>query len=193
MLSLVLLVAACTSSSGTSSTSGAGGTGGGAGGAAGGSACPNPPALTAPSPACNTVTNGASAIPFTPGTGTPPVPAGGTVLDGVYYATNTSGYGSNVTQSGRKLTIVILGGGTQMLWAGEVRDATGATPTLSFTANATASISGTQIAMSVTCMSTAQSPLPAALSYTATANQLVLSLTTNGATAVTTYTRQGCP
>jgi hypothetical protein len=47
--------------------------------------------------------------------------------------------------------------------------------------------------MTTTCMSTAQSPLPAALDYTATATSLVLSLTTGGATSVTTYARQGCP
>jgi hypothetical protein len=190
-LAAVLLAAACTSSSGTSAT-GNGGSGGGGGGTGGGSACPNAPALTAPSPACNTVTNGATAIPFTTGTGTPPTPAGGTVVDGVYYATQASGY-NGATPAGRKLTIVILGGGTQMLWAGQVLDATGTTSALTFTANATASASGTQIAMSTTCMSTTMSPLPAALDYTATANQLVLSLTTNGATSVTTYTRQGCP
>lgn len=190
-----LSLAACTSSNGGSSTGAAGsggGSGGGAGGSGGGSACPNPPTLTAADPTCNTVTNGATAVPFTAKAGSPPTPAGGTIVDGVYYAVEAAGYG-NVTPSGRKLTIVILDGGTHMLWAGDVLDASAGAVLTSFRANATASASGTTINMTVTCPTGTTSPLPPALDYTATATQLVLSLTTNGATAVTTYARQGCP
>jgi len=194
-LALPLALIACNSSSGSSSTGTGGSAGGstGTGGSGGGAgACPNAPSLTAAAPACNTVTNGAAAVPFTAGTGTPPTAMGGPIDDGVYYATQASGYGS-ATPAGRRLTIVILGGGTQMLWAGDVLDATGTTTSLSFRANATASVSGTQISMTTTCSSASTSPLPPALDYTAPAGQLILSLTSNGATSVTTYTRQGCP
>jgi len=193
-LLVAVMAAACTSSSGGSPTgTGGGGAGGGGAGGGGGSAtCASAASFTAAAPDCNTVTNGATAVPFTAATGTPPAPMGGTIADGVYYATRAAGYGS-ATPAGRKLTIAILDGATRMLWAGDVLDASGTTTSLSFRADATAVVSGTQIAMTTTCSSASTSPLPAALDYTATSSGLVLSLTMNGATSVTTYARQGCP
>jgi hypothetical protein len=55
--------------------------------------CPGQPDLSAPSPACNTVTNNATAIPSTAATGTPPTLRGGSILDGLYEATKTEVYG----------------------------------------------------------------------------------------------------
>jgi hypothetical protein len=157
-----------------------------------GTTCPHPPDLTAAAPACNSVVNSAHAVPFTARTGTPPTPMGGMILDGVYVSTATEGWGA-VSPAGRRITIVVLGGATQMLWTGEVLDATGATVTLSFAANAHAAASGKQIAFTVDCSSSSPSPIPPALTYTATATQLILSLTNGADSSVTTYTRTGCP
>jgi hypothetical protein len=157
-----------------------------------GTACNHPPELTAAAPTCNSVVNSAHAVPFTARTGTPPTPAGGTIRDGVYVSTATEGWGA-VSAAGRRITIVVLGGATQMLWKGDVLDATGATVTLSFAANAHIAATGTQIAFTVDCSSSTPSPIPPALTYTATASQLILSLNSGADSSVTTYTRTGCP
>jgi hypothetical protein len=141
---------------------------------------------------CNTVSNDARAVPFTAATGTPPAPGGGTLVEGVYFATRAEGYGS-ATPAGRRLTLVILGGGTRMLWAGDVLDAAGGTTTLSFRATAAVTVSGSHLNVSTTCSSISPPPLPAVLAFTASGDQLVLSAETGGATSVTTYQRQGCP
>lgn len=154
--------------------------------------CTHPPDFTAAPPVCNSAVNSAQAVPFTARTGSPPVPSGGPIVDGVYVSTATEGYGA-VTPAGRRITIVVLGGASQILWTGEVLDATGATVTLSFAANTHASASGNQLAFTVDCSSTSPAPIPAALTYTATPGQLVLSLAKGADTSVTTYTRTGCP
>jgi hypothetical protein len=176
---------------------GAGGMGGaGAGGrGGGGGACPSPPDFTAAAPTCNTAPNGAGAVPFTAVTGTPPAPGGGVIVDGVYRSVRAEGYGS-VAAAGRRITIVVVGNGTQMLWTGEVLDATATTTTLSFAANAAvtpAAGTSTRIQLDTTCSSAATSPLPAALDFTATPSQMVLSLSSSAGTSVTTYQRSGCP
>jgi hypothetical protein len=187
------VAAGCTASAGTGGAGGsvvAAGTGG-----AGGASCPARPDLVAAAPACNTVVNAAPSVPFTMGTGSPPAPAGGAILDGLYEATRAEGFGS-VTPSGRRLTLVILDGATRMLWAGDVLDAAATTVTTSFRANATMTASGSQIAIAADCSSTtpSPSPLPAALGYTASGNTLLLSLIgSDGSGAVTTYARRGCP
>jgi hypothetical protein len=158
----------------------------------GSTTCPQPPDLTAASPVCNGAVNSAHAVPFTARTGAPPVPSGGPIVDGVYVSTATEGYGA-VTPAGRRITLVVLGGASQILWTGEVLDATAATVTLSFAANTHASATGNQLAFTVDCSSTSPAPIPAALTYTATAGQLVLSLANGANTSVTTYTRTGCP
>ena len=80
-----------------------------------------------------------------------------------------------------------------MLWNGEVLDATGATVTTSFKADAAVTAAGTRLA---TRRSTAgrrrPPPLPPALTTRFRAPISILSLTTNGSTAATTYTRRGC-
>src|SRR6185436_10714737 len=96
--------------------------------------CPAPSNLAAAAPACNTVTNAATAIPFTPGVGSAPAPMGGTLVDGLYEATRTELYGGT-TGSGRRITLDVTGGGTHILWVGEVLDATGTTVTTSFRAD----------------------------------------------------------
>lgn len=205
MLSATLLLGGCAANSATSVSDAASSDGtapdrtsidgsitdNAAGGDAG-TTCNHPPALTAAAPACNTVVNSAHAVPFTARTGTPPTPIGGTILDGVYVSTATEGWGA-VSPAGRRITIVVLGGATQMLWTGEVLDATGAAVTLSFAANAHAAATGSQIAFTVDCSSSTPSPIPPALMYTATSTQLILSLNNGADSSVTTYTRTGCP
>ncbi len=79
-----------------------------------------------------------------------------------------------------------------MLWTGEVLDANGAV-TLSFAASTRTAAAGNQLTFTVDCSSTSPSPIPPALTYTATSEQLLLSLTTGANTSMTTYTRTGCP
>jgi hypothetical protein len=87
----------------------------------------------------------------------------------------------------------VLDGGTRFLWAGDVLDATAMTTALSFRADTHVAAAGTQLAFTVDCSSSIPSPIPPALGYTASGDQLVLMLTSNGVTSVTTYTRAGCP
>jgi hypothetical protein len=142
-------------------------------------------------PACNTVTNAALAIPFTPGVGAAPAPAGGAIQDGLYEATRTEAYGA-ATGGGRRITFVITGGATRMLWAGEVLDATGATVTTSFRADTTIAVAGSRLSFTVDCASSTPSPIPPALDFTAAGQTLVLSLANGSTVAATTYTRRGC-
>lgn len=193
---LVVSLAACSSTGSQPVDSGASDSGsptdrsGGSDG--GGTTCLNQPDLTAPTPTCNRAVNSARAVPFMARTGSPPAPTGGVIADGVYVSTAAEGYGT-ITPAGRRITLVVLGGATKMLWTGEVLDATGATVSLAFTANTDMLASGNQIMFTVGCASTSPPPVPAALTYTATAGQLVLSLTKGADTAVTTYMRTGCP
>jgi len=194
------LVAIGCGSSGGGGTGGSGGGNSGTGGAtgtggSGSGACAARPDLIAASPTCDNVTNSATAIGFTALTGAAPAPAGGTVLDGLYESTKTGTYGAT-SGTGRRITFVmttLTGGARHMLWNGEVLDATGANVTTSFKADATVTIAGTQITNStVNCGSPSPPPLPAAFDYTVSGSDLILSLTTNGSTAATTYTRRGC-
>jgi hypothetical protein len=157
-----------------------------------GVACPHPPDLTTAAPRCNSVVNAAQVLPFQARTGTPPAPAGGAIADGIYVSTGAEGWGAAFAY-GRRITIVVLGGATQMLWNGEVLDPNGATVTLSFAVNARTVASDNQIQFTVDCSSASPSPVPPVLTYTAIGDQLALSLTTAGGTSVTTYTRTGCP
>lgn len=203
IVSLALVSIACSS---TSNGGGSGGsTGNGSGGNTGGGgsisldsgtgACAPRPGLIATAPTCDTVVNNATAIGFTALTGTAPAPAGGTVLDGLYESTKTGAYGAT-TGGGRRITFVLTtlaDGSKHMLWNGEVLDATGANVTLSFKADATVTLAGTQITnATVNCGSPSPPPLPAAFDYTVSGSDLILALTTNGTTAATTYTRRGC-
>ncbi len=179
-------------------SSGSGGGSGGNSGAGGainldsgtGACAPQPGLINATT--CDNVVNSATAIPFTPLTGTQPVPTGGTVLDGLYESTKTGVYGAT-TGNGRRITFVIttLADSTKhMLWNGEVRDATGANVTATLQADVTVTIAGTQITNTkINCGATAL--LPPAFDYTVSGSDLILSLSSS--MAATTYTRRGCP
>jgi hypothetical protein len=158
---------------------------------AGGGACPARPDLVTAAPTCTTLANSATAIPFTPATGTAPAPAGGTIADGLYESTRTEAYGTTAG-NGRRITFVILEGATRMLWNGEVLDATGATVQASFRADTGISVSGTRIDFTASCVSTSPSPIPASLDFSVSGMNLVLSLATGNTVAATTYTRRGC-
>jgi hypothetical protein len=188
----MMLSAGCGSSSTGGGGGGVGGSNaGGSGGSGGSSACPARPDLIAAAPACDTVVNSAAAIPFTALAGTAPLPAGGTILDGLYESTKTGAYGAT-TGTGRRITFVIVEGGTRMLWAGEVLDGAGTGVQTSFRANASISVSGTRINVTADCVSTPTSPLPAAFDFTVSDSDLVLSLASGSTTLATTYTRRGC-
>jgi hypothetical protein len=192
-LTTALVAVGCGSSNGGSGSGGSGGGNSGAGGAGGSGtgACAARPDLIAAAPACDNVTNSATAIPFTALTGAQPAPTGGTVLDGLYESTKTGVYGST-TGNGRRITFVVttLADGTKhMLWNGEVRDATGANVTATLKADVTVMIAGTQIAnTTINCGATAL--LPPAFDYSVSGSDLILSLSSS--MAATTYTRRGC-
>jgi hypothetical protein len=150
-------------------------------------ACPPRPDLAAAAPTCSNLVNSATAIPFTAAAGTAPTPAGGTIQDGLYESTRTEGFGGTAG-GGRRITFVITSGATRMLWAGEVLDAAGVTVTAQFRADTAISVSGTRVNFTTTCVSTTPSPIPPALDFTVSGQDLVLSL----GNAVTTYTRRGC-
>jgi hypothetical protein len=166
----------------------------GCGGSSSGTAdagCPTPVDFASAAPACNTLPNSATAIPFTPGVGTAPASTGGALLDGLYESTRTEIYGG-VTGFGRRITLDITGGGTRILWVGEVLDVTGKTVMSSFRVDTAVEVQGTKLAFTASCVSTDPSPIPAALDFTATPQTLAMSLTNSVGTAVTTYTRRGC-
>jgi hypothetical protein len=186
---------ACGSSSPPST--GGGGGGGGGGGAAGGAggmdaACGPEPGLDLGLPTCNMLTNGAPSVPFTANPGSPPTFAGRAIQDGLYFATTVEGYGT-AAAAGRRLTLAITGGGTQLFWNGDVLDGTAQNIEETFAANATAAPAGSTLTLTTTCASVSPSPLPPSMSYTASATALVLAVLNGGTNvAVTTYTRQGC-
>jgi hypothetical protein len=157
--------------------------------------CPARPDLVEGAPSCNTLVNAATAVPFTMATGTAPTPAGGAILDGLYESTRAEAYGAT-SGNGRRISFLVStsGGATRMLWVGEVLDAGGTSVVASFRANTNISVSsgGTQINFVSNCVSSTPSPIPAALDFTVSGANLVLSLASGSTTAVTTYTRRGC-
>jgi hypothetical protein len=183
---------------GTVATAGLGacngkGTSADAGADTGATVCPLRPDLTAAAPVCNTIQNNAPHVPFTALNAAPPTPmGGGPIQDGVWSSIEASGYG-NVPQTGRSTTIVILGGGTEWLWSGEVLDAAGMpmSPPATFQANASATVSGNTISFTTTCSSTPTSPLPPSLEFSYGGRYFFLALTTASGTSVTTYAPQG--
>lgn len=189
---------ACGSSSPPST--GGGGIGGGGGGGATGSGgmggvdagCAPEPNLDLGPPTCNMLTNSAPSVPFTADPGSPPAFGGGAIEDGLYFVTTVVGTGTT-TPTGRRLTLAITGGGTQLFWNGDILDGTAQNIEETFAANTRASSSGSTLSLTTACASVSPSPLPASMGYTATAGTLILGVTTSSTnTAVTTYTRQGC-
>jgi hypothetical protein len=148
-------------------------------------------------PPCNAIANRAPAIPYTPGGGAPML-GGGAIVDGVYHATRTEGFG-DAPAVGVHLTLEVSNNGRTFAWAGDLLDAAGMIATSSLTGNATVSVSGTWLAVATTCSSAtrpAPSPLSATMVFSATPTALVLAARDEqGAiTSVTTYTRQaGAP
>jgi hypothetical protein len=150
---------------------------------------PLPPAPPASPPAlCNTIPNDAKPVPYTPKAGPLPAFAGGPIEDGLYRATRAEGYG-DVDPNGRRMTLAVSGGGTELAWSGEMLDAAGVTSLATLRANARATATGSRLDLTTTCSSRSPSPIPARLSYTARPGTLVLGLVDAGGDFVTTYER----
>lgn len=139
-------------------------------------------------PACNAIKNEATPVPFTAKSGPLPVLAGGPLEDGVYQATRAEGYGA-VAASGRRMTLAVSAGGTELGWSGDVLDAAGATVLASIHANARVTASGNRLDLTTICSSVSPDPLPARMAYAARPGELVLGLVEAGGGFVTTYTR----
>jgi hypothetical protein len=196
-LAMLVLGVGCTTTAGTGGQGGGGGNGpvtaidsGGdvaRGQDTGAGTCPARPDLVVAAPECNSVVNSATAVGFTSTDASAPAPMGGTILDGLYEATRTEGYGTT-SGTGRRITFVVVEGATRILWAGEVIAAT----TAAFRADTRIKTSGTQINFTADCVSTMPSPIPDVLDYTVSGANLVLSLVNGEAVTATTYTRRGC-
>jgi hypothetical protein len=167
-------------------------------------ACPNPPNLTTNDGNCNNVPFPTKRVPFTVGTGTAPTFAGGKLVDGLYVAIKSEGWGVT-TGTGRQMSIVLLNGGTTLLWSGQTLNADGSGDVDAGTvglawlrANYTVSIaSQNTLALGENCKAGTASG-PPTLFFTATTTdppQLLLAnaQATNPTGSVTTYERQGCP
>lgn len=154
--------------------------------------CPLSPSLLQVPPACNIVANNAPAVPFKPGIGTLPSPAGGLIRDGLYQTTASAGWGA-VTPVGRKSTLVVSNHATRFLWNEEVLDAEAKNVTMAYRLAATTRVVGTQIEVAVDCSSVTPAPVPAALNFTGSGAQLQLMMVTGSNVMVTSYTRTGCP
>ncbi len=195
-LALAGLALGCNSSNGTP-----GGSGNDAGQDHGGTqtqdtgsnpgACPARPDLPAAAPMCTTLANTAQAVQFTALAGTAPTPAGGAIQDGYYVATSTGSYGAT-SGTGRRLTFVITESATRMFWSGDVLAANDGGVATSFRADTAISVSGTRITFTPSCVSTTPSPLPPALDFTVSGQELFLSLANGATVAETRYTRMGC-
>ena len=151
--------------------------------------CPGAPDFSSAA-ACNTVVNDATAVAFTAGAGSAPTFTGGTIVDGVYHAAKAEAWGAS-TGTGRRMTIVVLEGGTKFYYSGEVLTEQGGVGT-TIVATTSASTVGNQLKQTTLCL-TGSAQIPDAESYTATSSELVLSITQGSVVSVTTYARVGCP
>jgi hypothetical protein len=169
-------------------------------------ACPGSSGLITNDGTCNNVPFPTTRVPFTVRNDTAPTFAGGTLVDGLYTAIKAEGWGVS-TGAGRQMGIVLLNGGTTMLWFGQTlnRDGSGdvdAGTTGLYWLRADYDLafeSPNILALTPTCEA-GTTYGPPKLLYTATATdppQLLLanaSPTSGSPTgAVTTYERQGCP
>jgi len=106
--------------------------------------------------------------------GSAPTFTGGTIVDGVYHAAKAEAWGAS-TGTGRRMTIVVLEGGTKFYYSGEVLTEQGGVGT-TIVATTSASTGGNQLNQT-TLRLTGSAQIPAAESYTATSSGLVLSIT----------------
>lgn len=166
--------------------------------------CPNSASLITSDGTCNNVPFPTSRVPFDVRSDTPPTFSGGTLVDGLYAAIEAEGWDVS-TGSGRQMGIVLMNGGTTMLWFGQTLNRDGSGDVDAGTvglywlrANYELSIESPNIlALSPTCED-GTTYGPDKLLYSATATdppQLILADPgrSNPASAVTTYERQGCP
>ena len=166
--------------------------------------CPNPPNLTTRDGTCNLVPFPTIRVPFTTGAGSAPAFSGGTLVDGLYTAIKAEGW-NTTTGYGRQMGLVLLDGGTTMLWFGQTLNADGSGDVDAGTsglvwlrANYNIAVTS-QNTLTLTSQCAAGTTTgPATLLYTATMTdppQLILANPTasNPAGAVTTYERKGCP
>jgi hypothetical protein len=151
--------------------------------------CPGAPDFSSAS-TCNSVVNDATAVGFTVGAGDPPTFTGGTISDGVYHASKAEAWGTS-TGTGRRMTIVVLEGGTKFYYSGDVLDAQGGVAT-TLVAITTAWTSGNQLNQTTACL-TGSAQIPAVENYTATSTELILSTSQGSVVSATTYARAGCP
>jgi len=151
--------------------------------------CPGAPDFSS-NDKCNAVSNDATSVAFSAGSGNPPTFTGGGIRDGVYHATKAEAWGTT-SGTGRRFTLVVLEGGTKFYYAGDILDAQGAVAT-TMVAVTTASTSGNQLTQSTVCM-VGSAQIPTIESYTATSDALILSATQGTVVSATTYTRVGCP
>lgn len=152
-----------------------------------GAVCSNIPDY-ASADTCNTVPNTAPAVAFTDGAGDRPTFVGGTLVDGLYQASNVEGWNIS-TKMGRQMTLVVAERGTKLFWSGDVLAGSARANLKAITAVVP---SGNQLAVTVLCRQ-GQGAIPATMSYTATPTQLILAAAQNESLTVTTYTRVGCP
>ena len=129
---------------------------------------PIPPAAAGP-PACNTLVNTALwTNSVNHPSVTPPVPQGGSLVDGIYECTALDTYGSPASGAGLRVrdTVVVTDGGTTFWWANDALD--GNTNTIeTFRGNTSATFYGDLLTFDESC-GVAVIPLNAA--FTATSN-----------------------
>jgi hypothetical protein len=89
------------------------------------SVCSPTPPIAAGPPTCNTLVNTATwTYSVNHPTVTPPVPQGGSLVDGIYECTALDTYGSPESESGLRVrdTVVVTNGGTTLWWANDALD-----------------------------------------------------------------------
>jgi hypothetical protein len=137
--------------------------------------------LCASAPSCATTVNGACGITTASAAGALPAFTGGTISDGTYFLTSATSYGNNGSAGQtQRITMSFTGGAFTLVQDSDV--GCNSAPS----AAGTASTSGTQLTLSITC--------PAAdsevASYTATSTTFSYSFGTGSSGTVFAFTRQ---
>jgi len=167
----------------------------------GGAACVNVADLVVPD-VCTDLPFPATRVPFTAGTGSAPSFTGGTLVDGLYAAIRSEGWGTT-NGRGRQMGIVLGDGGKTLLWFGQTLLADGSGDVDAGTAGLgwlrahyeLTLVSDNTLELTEKCLAGTTSGPPRLL-FTATATnppQLLLANAESPAAAVVTYERQGCP